>query len=541
MREPTEGQVESAPNHRTAMLVGLLCAGGAGLALWGSLDLVHYLRTLQSSKLANAPRLGLLQLTCAILAGAALVLVAASWRTWRHGTPQRREALRMSPAVLLLWALVGGWVLAVNYPIPAQAHHTDKFLLAVLVVTGLSAWFLFHPASLSAWRAGRLSRWMTIGLLNIVVFVAIGEAVLRLADPVLARSGLFGDKQTPANLRPHTPVRGSIGVTNSQGFRDRERGVERTGAGPRVIALGDSMTWGAGVSYDDAFVTLLELGLQLADPGAEVLNLGVPAWGPHEEFHLLQAYGVRFLPDLVMLNFFVGNDIQNKRGDDTNLPRILVVAGQSYYVHSNGNWVHDTLGPDRWYLYHNLNYLVRVGGSRTFHLAQARTGEMRGEWAPLVSRPHYLKGIHERSDIYLKEDTLFFTQHWARTQAILLAMLDFLQARGIPFLVVVIPDHVQLDRSLQNEYLSSLQLSSESYDFEKPQRLLRAWCSENGIRSLDLLPTFLDQPDPGALYFQNDIHWTPKGHALAAAAISTTLQELTRVRDGRRLADVQQR
>jgi hypothetical protein len=176
-----------------------------------------------------------------------------------------------------------------------------------------------------------------------------------------------------------------------------------------------------------------------------------------------------------------------------------------------------------------------------FRMGQPRSGLMSGEWEPLVSRTRYLKGIHERSDIYLKEDTPFFTQHWARTQAILLAMRDFLQARGILLFVVLVPDHIQLDRSLQNEYLSTFSLSSDRFDLGKPQRLLRAWCSEHGIRSLDLLPTFLDQPDPGALYFQNDIHWTSKGHALAATAISTTLQDLTRVRDERRLADVPRR
>lgn len=140
-------------------------------------------------------------------------------------------------------------------------------------------------------------------------------------------------------MTPHFPVTGSIGYTNSQGFRDREHALAPAGAGPRILALGDSFTWGAGVSYDDVFVTRLERRLRDVFKEAEIVNLAVPAWGPHEEFHLLKTYGIRFRPDLVMLNFFVGNDIQNKRGDDIYLPRLLVIAGQSYYVHSNGNWL----------------------------------------------------------------------------------------------------------------------------------------------------------------------------------------------------------
>lgn len=506
------------------MLVGTLCALGAGFALWAAAELAWYLWTLRLSKLANPPRPGLLPVILALLAALAVLLAVASWRTWQAGSPQQKTAARWSPMAGALWALVLGFLLAVNFPVPPQAHHVDKFFIGTAAVLLWSLWFLLHPGSLRVLLAGRAFSWTTLLLVNVIVFLVAGEALFRLGDPLLARSGLFGDKQTPANLKPHTAVRGSIRVTNSQGFRDRERKVDRTGPGPRILALGDSFTWGAGVTYDETFVTALERALQASSPDAEVINLGVPAWGPHEEFHLLKAYGSRFAPDLVLLNFFIGNDIQNKRGDDTSLPQILVVAGQSYYVHRNGNWVHDVLGPDRWYLFHNLNYLVRVGASRVFRPGGGPAGEMHGEWVPLVSRTQYLKAIHERSDIYLKDNTPFFEFHWTRTQAILRDLRDYLRARGIPLLVVLLPDHVQLDRALQNEYLAAFRLSAEGYDFEKPQRLLRAWCAQQGIEVVDLLPALQAEPEVRALYFQNDIHWTARGHAVAADAILPALR-----------------
>lgn len=433
-------------------------------------------------------------------------------------------ASRWSTGFILVWGILFGYAWLVNAPVPPQAHHTDKFLLVAGLGLAWSVWYLLGPHGMETALSSRLYTWMKIGLVNLIVFVAVGEAALRLADPLLARSGLFGDKHTPAHLKPHTPVRGSIGLTNSQGFRDRERVLARTGTAPRVLALGDSFTWGAGVSYDEVFVTRLERALQQVAPGAEIVNLGVPAWGPHEERHLLETYGIRFGPDLVVLNFFVGNDIQNKRGNDTNLTEILVVAGQSYYVHRNGNWVHDTLGPDRWYLYHNLNYLIQVGMSRLLRITRDQEGSMAGEWAPLVSRPRYLKAIHERSDIYRKEPSRFFEFHWANTRATLLAIRDFLQARQIPLLVVLLPDHVQLDPQLQKEYLASGGGAPEAYDFQKPQRVLRAWCEENGIPVLDLFPVFQAEANPGQLYFSNDIHWTSEGHRLAAGGILPALQ-----------------
>lgn len=221
--------------------------------------------------------------------------------------------------------------------------------------------------------------------------------------------------------------------------------------------------------------------------------------------------------------FFIGNDIQNERGDDTNVPEILVVAGQSYYVHSNGNRIHDLLGPDRWHLYHDVNYLIRVGASRILRAVNPREGATHGDWAPLVSRTRYLKGIRERSAIYLKDTTPFFERHWAHTRTTLVAMREFLRDRGIPLLIVLLPEHVQLDRDLQSEYLTAFGQSPDQYDFAKSQRLLRAWCEENGIPVLDLLPVFQAEANPGRLYFANDIHWTSEGHRLAAGDILPVL------------------
>ncbi|MGQ0811849.1 MAG: SGNH/GDSL hydrolase family protein [Nitrospiraceae bacterium] len=464
----------------------------------------------------------------AVLLFLAASLVVAAWRLKESSSGQRSLAEQWSLLWILLWSLAFGYVLLVNYPIPPQAHHTDKFLIGIVLALIWSLWLALHPESLGPALGGRMYAWLKIGVINVVVFVLVGEATMQAADPLLARSGLFGDKHTPASLKPHTKVLGSIGVANSQGFRDRERVFERSRFAARIVALGDSFTWGSGVSYDQAFVTLVEQGLNESAPAAEIINLGVPAWGPHEEFHLLKAYGVRFSPDVVMLNFFIGNDIQNKRGDDFNLPEIKVVAGQSYYVHSNGNFVHDTVGLDRWFLYHNLNYLIRVGSSQLWRVAQRRESAVSDEVSPLVSRTQYLKGIYERSDIYLRESSPFFTHHWSRTQAALLSIRDFLRERGIPLMIVMIPEHIQLDSALQSEYLASVGALRERYDFQKPQRLLLAWCAAHGVDVVDLLPSFQAEGNPASLHFRNDFHWSIAGHKVAADALLPVLRKRLR-------------
>lgn len=508
------------------------CAAGAVDAATMAFGLSRYVTALSESRLATLPRSGILVLFTALLVLSVPLLAHAAWSLTRSGSRQKIVS-QWSVTSIVAWTFLLAATLFINYPVPAQAHHLDKFLLGMVLGMGWTLWLAVHPESLAAALQSRPFRAVEIAAINLAVFLLVGEAAVRGLDPVLSRSGLFGDKHTPANLKPHFPVTGSIGFTNSQGFRDREHTMARSGAGPRILALGDSFTWGAGVSYDDVFVTRLERRLKAAWKEAEIINLGVPAWGPHEEFHLLKTYGIRFKPDLVMLNFFVGNDIQNKRGDDIHLPRLLVIAGQSYYVHSNGNWLHDTFAADRWYLYHNLNYLLKVGGAAwNRRFGDEAVSSAADDQPPLVSHDYYLRGIRERSDIYLVEETPFFRHHWARTRETILAMREFLARQGIPLLLVAIPEHLQLDRTLQREYLATVSEAAARYDFGKPQRLLVSWSREQGIPVVDLQPVFERAGSPEQLYFRNDFHWTAQGHQLAAEAIFHLLQrELEQARE----------
>ena len=508
-----------------AAIVAGTCAIGAAVALVTAGDLVGFVLTARpATKLADPPRTVKLIPLSLILVGVGLSLGIAAWRTLKPGAVQRAVASRWSPGLTLVWGLLALYLVLLYYPLPYHSHHIEKLLLGSAVILLWSLAFVLRPAGLAAFLNGRMYGWIKTGVINVLVFILIGEAVLRLMDPVLARGGLFGNTQSPAHLKPYVQTQGSIQVTNSHGFRDRERAFENTSQATRIVALGDSFTYGAGVTYDEIFTTVLERALQDFSPGLELINLGVSGWDPSEEFHLLKIYGSKFQPDVVMMNFFVGNDIMRRRG--VLLEEPMVVAGQSYYVHTVGNWVHDTLGPDRWYLYHNINYLLKVGVNR-FRLpedGQKGNGNDTGFWKPFRTKQAYLKDIDERSEIYLKVSTPSFDYHWNRTLTTLNAMRNFLKAQGVSLVLVLLPAQEQVDTGLQRELMGALGTQPDHYDFEKPQRLLKAWCEQQDIMVIDLLPAFQREADPSALYFENDIHWNKKGHALAARQILPVLR-----------------
>ena len=89
--------------------------------------------------------------------------------------------------------------------------------------------------------------------------------------------------------------------TNGEGLRDREHSYERPPAVLRVLALGDSFTFGEGVPYGERFTDIAENALD----GVEIINAGVPGWGIENELVYLELEGVRYRPDwvVVFINF----------------------------------------------------------------------------------------------------------------------------------------------------------------------------------------------------------------------------------------------
>lgn len=107
---------------------------------------------------------------------------------------------------------------------------------------------------------------------------------------------------------------GDVLVTyNERGLRDRPILPKAEGE-YRILALGDSITFGWGVPQDQIFTFRLEQLLQgrLQLP-VRVINSGVGAYNTVQEVTYFKQEGVTFQPDLVMLTY-VQNDIEENKG-----------------------------------------------------------------------------------------------------------------------------------------------------------------------------------------------------------------------------------
>ncbi len=96
--------------------------------------------------------------------------------------------------------------------------------------------------------------------------------------------------------------------TNSLGFRGPDLPAKAPGE-VRVLALGDSITWGSYLPADEVYTSRVRHYLESWDPGRKytVINAGVEDIGTREEVDILEDRGLTVRPDVVMLEFYLND------------------------------------------------------------------------------------------------------------------------------------------------------------------------------------------------------------------------------------------
>jgi hypothetical protein len=84
--------------------------------------------------------------------------------------------------------------------------------------------------------------------------------------------------------------------------------------GTLIVALGDSHTFGYGVSDDEAFPALMQMSLQKRYPSKSIqmVNLGIPGYNSAQQLATLKEFALRLKPDVILLGYLL-NDIQRPR------------------------------------------------------------------------------------------------------------------------------------------------------------------------------------------------------------------------------------
>lgn len=300
---------------------------------------------------------------------------------------------------------------------------------------------------------------------------------------------------------------------NSRGFRTPEYAAEK-GDAFRVVVLGDSFAFGAnGVPYSALWHQVAGEAIERASGRpVETINLGMPGVGPRFALRLWELEAERLDPDLVVLGFFVGNDLTDEGDEPLESTLSGGLAQRSLVTRLLRNALRRHTG------------LAAPGGAAPGDSA-ARGGEELPLTAggfdpdtPLLTEKAFLDMEEGRLLAIAGPDTGRFQRLIAVANLLLERLARQVEASGARFVVVLIPDEGQVDRELARRIVRR---SGFSLDLDRAQRHLVPWLEDRRIPHLDLLPLFRRRHEAGGprLYRFQDTHWSVEGNRLAAQAL----------------------
>lgn len=178
--------------------------------------------------------------------------------------------------------------------------------------------------------------------LFLCIFFVIGEVSIRILKPQKTYSELLelvNDMWAPSEFHKWELKRHYKGkypsidypgkyvtiTTNNLGLRDdHDITYEKPKDKKRILIIGDSFTYGWGVETTEAYPHALEHILEKLNPNYEVIKAGFPAFNTDDEYVWLKDEGIKFKPDIIIYQFYGGNDLYVSRNywilDSDGLP-----------------------------------------------------------------------------------------------------------------------------------------------------------------------------------------------------------------------------
>ena len=388
----------------------------------------------------------------------------------------------------------------------------------------------------------RRSMWVKRLLLMAVVLVVI----LKPADWLL---GVLADTQRRHLLRlepdvavPHHSAEFDyVFHTNSLGFRGRESTEAKPDGHRRLMVLGDSFVAGVGVS-DDAIFTE-RLADDLAEKQIDVVNVGRAGTSTIREVTLFRDVGHRFGPDVVLLVYYLGNDLAEVLEEETDaeLAKWKPAGTLRQFAHL---WCPN--------IYLELAMQKRRSQAGETHRPRTETevvawirseAESGGVDAGLAEKryrglPKTIRSLAEAGQLpgyrYLQAcldpdrfrnsldpDDQFVKTAWQRTRTHLELLRSLVESSGGTLMLAVIPDASQVSEDAL-AFNRKLGFVVDDGWLERPGRtfeLVSRWAEEAGVGLLDLRPVLRGTDEPS--FFVQDGHCTPAGHLAIARAIGT--------------------
>jgi hypothetical protein len=266
------------------------------------------------------------------------------------------------------------------------------------------------------------------------------------------------------------------------------------------MTLGDAFTSAEGVDTGQAWPRVLEEILidRLEPTPVEVLNFAITGYGPNQNAAVFREYGPRYLPDLVLVGFFV-NDFFD-----------ALISNEAFQ---------SEIGFD---MPHQKGVRSVLAARQLRALVQHRLTDPMRELLTGTPRSYgFFLGNFQSFDAEFADEMIEGAKVVGERLAEIQATASEIGAKVI---IVLIPASIQVCDPQDLAYFPRvIDLGDTNrFDLDRPQTLALEIADELGAVSMDLRPT-LRKLDT-CPYYPWNMHWLPEGHRAVAASVADELQ-----------------
>ena len=305
------------------------------------------------------------------------------------------------------------------------------------------------------------------------------------------QSLFMDDPEVGHRLRPGASIRyTTIEFTtdirvNEQGVRDDDPISPKAADERRVLVLGDSLVLSVQVPFAQTFCEHLERRLNGAGGATRwrVINGGVQGYGPVQDWLFFDKVAAAFQPDIVLIVSFVGNDAIEAYDTAASLE-----AGRAVEVEQPA-----------------INRLRRfVRSSVTLQSVRLRWDQLKGRLAT---------GAPERPLVtYLADPPPEVAAGLDLTRQAFGRIIERASSLGARSAIVLFPARFQTDDPDFGRLAAAIKAAGHTLERNAASERFKQALAPLGVPILDLQPALAAQPDRIGLFFQRNVHLTPRGH-----------------------------
>ena len=335
-------------------------------------------------------------------------------------------------------------------------------------------------------------------IFGIIIALLFVEILLRIFNAVpLLDKFLVPDDYLIYHLKPNLndKVQNADGLyhdvkTIDLGFKDigfRDDGINGE---PFSVVLGDSFSAAFEVNMTDSWPQLLEEKL-----GKDVANMALYGYGSLQEKRMLEKYGVKLKPKLILWEFF-GNDFS----DDFNAFNTLNNKETLFEkIYKEFRVVR--------FAWNNLAKIRRLSDSVFYNDDKLNIILWPNQWRNLYPITPDSTAVQVGEKI---------------TKVNILEAKSIAESNGAKFILILFPNKDQVYWQFIKDKVKTITLEELNYPVEE----IKKFCTENNIVCLDLTPKLIElSSNEEQIYFTRDGHFNEKGNSVVADVIYKYLIE----------------